>query len=182
MVNISKNNNKIYSYLIIILALFILVLFTKTQFERIQLSLDEKHIAETELQSVRNKVEALNNIEALYNENPEIVSKYLVDFREDEIIDYIYSSIEEGNMWDKNWIALVRSLSLKEWSVNEVGFLETDLLLNLRIPSESRMIEILDFFIKEDSKYKFFIDSFNLPNSTSSSWFNVTVPLKIFYK
>jgi hypothetical protein len=42
MANITTKNNKIYSYIIILVSLFILVLFTKDQFTYIQISLDEK--------------------------------------------------------------------------------------------------------------------------------------------
>jgi hypothetical protein len=44
------------------------------------------------------------------------------------------------------------------------------------------MYNILDFFIKEDSEYKFFIDSFYYPGNIQDSSFNITIPLKIFYK
>jgi hypothetical protein len=44
------------------------------------------------------------------------------------------------------------------------------------------MFEILDFFVSEDSKYKFFIDSFSYPINTENSDFNISIPLKIFYK
>jgi hypothetical protein len=58
------------------------------------------------------------------------------------------------------------------------------IVLNLRVSNEDRMYKILDFFIKEeeDSKYKFFIDSFYYPNNIQDSSFNITIPLKIFYK
>gem|GEM_PF-4470947 len=45
------------------------------------------------------------------------------------------------------------------------------------------MFKILDFFIDKDSKYKFFIESFNYPKTDGESGsYNVTIPLKIFYK
>jgi hypothetical protein len=56
------------------------------------------------------------------------------------------------------------------------------IVLNLRVSSEDRMYKVLDFFVKEDSKYKFFIDSFSYLNNAQDSSFNITIPLKIFYK
>jgi hypothetical protein len=73
-------------------------------------------------------------------------------------------------------------MSLKEEKVNEIWFSQTDIILNLRVSNEDRMYKILDFFIKEDSKYKFFIDSFSYPNNVQDTALNITIPLKIFYK
>jgi hypothetical protein len=44
------------------------------------------------------------------------------------------------------------------------------------------MYKALDFFVSEDSKYKFFIESFSYTNVGQDSGFNITIPLKIFYK
>jgi len=71
---------------------------------------------------------------------------------------------------------------MSEWKLNEIGFMESTIMLNLRIPTEDRMFKILDFFIKDGSKYKFFIDSFTYPKLDSESSYNITIPLKIFYK
>jgi hypothetical protein len=57
-----------------------------------------------------------------------------------------------------------------------------NITLNLRVPNEDRMYEILDFFVKQDSTYKFFIDSFTYPNNGQDADFNITIPLKVFYK
>jgi hypothetical protein len=80
------------------------------------------------------------------------------------------------------WVVTIRSVSLKEWKVNEIWFNEAEVTLNLRVPSEDKMYKILDFFVSEDSKYKFFINSFSYPSNTQNSDFNITIPLKIFYK
>ena len=182
MTTINNKNNKIYSYIIILISLFILVLFTKSQFEKIQVSLDEKNIEQSNLENARNKVQRLNDTEAKLAKESDIVAKYTTKFSEDELISYIYWEIEKQNMWWENWIVSVRSLSIQEWLTNELWFNESNIILNLRVPSVERMKSTLDFFISEDSKYKFFIDSFNVPTSTPETWFNISIPLKVFYK
>jgi hypothetical protein len=51
----------------------------------------------------------------------------------------------------------------------------------LRVPNESRLEKILDYFVAETSKYKFFIDSFTYQDNVKTD-LNVTIPLRIFYK
>lgn len=179
---INNKNNKIYSWLIILVSLFILVLFTKWQFEQIQISLDEKRIEESKHDDARNKLQKLNEIETKLNQEEKTISQYINNFSEDDIIEYIYNEIEDKNLGWEKWITTVRSLSIQDSSINELWFMESSLILNLRVPSLDRMKEILDFFVNEDSKYKFFIESFTMPNNISENWFNITIPLKVFYK
>lgn len=183
MENFNKKNNKIYWYVIILISLFILVLFTRVQLENIQNSIDEKFKSEANYQSARDEISRLNNIESELNSSEIDVSKYTNEVDEDNIIDYIFGNIENDNK-DIASIGevIVRSISFREGKINETWFNETNIVLNLRVPNEDRMYNILDFFIKEDSEYKFFIDSFYYPGNIQDSSFNITIPLKIFYK
>jgi hypothetical protein len=81
-----------------------------------------------------------------------------------------------------DWIIVVRSLSLQEERVNELGFKELWVTLNLNVPNENRMFRMLDFFVGTNSKYKFFVDSFTYPNQVGLTNFNISIPLKVFYK
>lgn len=183
MVNLNNKNNKIYWYIIILISLFILVLFTRIQFNNIQVSLDEKSTSESRYQIARNEVDRLNEIEKKLNSSEVDVSKYINEIKEDDIIDYIYGNIEDYNLdIASTGEIIVRSMSLKEGKVNEIWFNELDIVLNLRVSNEERMYKALDFFVSEDSKYKFFIESFSYTNVGQDSGFNITIPLKIFYK
>lgn len=174
------NNNKIYWYLIILVSLFILVLCTRTQVSGIQISLDEKEQKEIQLQSNRDEVNKLNWIKSKITSENIDLSKYFETISEDKLISYIYWEIERNNTSTNWWTTIVRSLSISEPTVNEIGFKETKVVLNLRVGNEEEMYKILDFFIKEDSKYKFFIESFTYPNTWNDTNFNVTIPLKIY--
>lgn len=180
---ITNTNNKIYSYIIILLSLFILVLFTRNQISSLQVKLDEKEMKETELQSKRDELQKLNEIKLKVNSKDNWIDKYINKVKEDEIISYIYSKVEEDNLKYSDWISTIRSISITEWKINEIWFYESLITLNIRVPTEDRMFKILDFFVKEDSKYKFFIESFSYPKKVEAeSSYNITIPLKIFYK
>jgi hypothetical protein len=105
-----------------------------------------------------------------------------MEIKEDEILEYIYSKIETDNLNYEDWAAVVRNISITKGDINEIGFNEATLNLSLRLPSEQRLMDILDFFTWEESKYKFFINSFVYPKISTWSSFNVNIPLKIFYK
>lgn len=177
-----ENNNKFFWYILILLSLFVLVLFTRTQLMDLQVNLDEKAENENSLNEERSELQRLNDIKNNLNGENSDVEKYLVDISEDELIDYIYSAIEEDNLKYTDGLVVVKNISMTEWIKNEMWFTESQITLNLRVPSEVRMYRILDFFSGEDSKYKFFIDTFSYPNKEWETSFNISLPLKVFYK
>lgn len=179
---IINKNNKIYWYIIILFSLFILVLFTRNQISSLQINLDEKQTLENELENKRQELQVLNDIKVKVESEWNKIEKYLSKINEDEIIDYIYSKIEEDNLKYTDWVSIVRNLTITKGEINEIWFYESNISLSLRVPTEDRMFKILDFFVKEDSKYKFFIDSFSYPKISSDSSYNITIPLKVFYK
>lgn len=190
-----KKNNKIISYILILISLFIIVLFTKNYIFELQAKLEEKSTITKKVSEKREEFKEVKNIKSSLEENwDELdVQKYVTEIKEDDIVDYIYSMIEDGNSWKTTptsyWLAFVNSLSISKWKKNEIWFLESDITLNLRVEKELRMKKILDFFTSKDSKYKFFITSFsyNKPGftqvkSNDKSFFDITIPLKVFYK
>lgn len=179
---ITNKNNKLYWYIIILFSLFILVLFTRNQISSLQVKHDEKSQAKIELENKRQELQILNDIKIKVEQEWNGIDKYINKISEDELINYIYSKIEEDNLKYTDWVSTIRSLTITEWELNEIGFYESNISLSLRVPSEDRMFKTLDFFVKEDSKYKFFIDSFSYPKKWLDSSYNITIPLKVFYK
>lgn len=175
-----EKNNKFNSYLIILLWLFILVFFTRTQITAFQENSETKEIKQIELDNIREKHKKLNKqSEELVNDTT-IVEKYLVTINEDELVDYIYWYIEILNRGSD--ITYINSLSVSEWKKSEIGFLESKISLNLNVPSEIKLKTILNFLTKQDSKYNFYIESFNYPKVDPSRSFNINIPLKVLYK
>jgi hypothetical protein len=178
-------NNKIYWYIIILVSLFILVLVTKNQFSSIQIKKDEILVNKINEISLWEEVNRLNEIRnKILNEDNDI-NKYIVDVSEDLIIESIYSKIEKDNNSNNNnpWdLVKILNLTMYKWGVNDLWFKELTLNLNLTVPSEDRMIKLLDYFTWDEAEYKFFITSFSYPSLNNNSFFNVNIPLKIFYK
>lgn len=189
----NNNYKKILSYVLVLASLFIIVLFTKDYVFDMQANLDIKNSKNQEIKEKREEFKKFTEIKnKLKKEENTEVSKYTITPTEDEIIDYIYSMVEDWNLWKSvpisHWLATIKSISMTKWKKNELWFLESDITLNLSVQKESRLKDILNFFVSDKSKYKFFIDSFSYekPKITdvinNNASIDITIPLKIFYK
>ncbi len=92
-----KQENKFVSYLIFLLALFILVLFAKNQYTDLQANLDAHTLYQSNLQTGRETLAQLNKVKSDLKQDSSQYDKYSVDVKENEILDYIYSNIETIN-------------------------------------------------------------------------------------
>lgn len=175
-----NSKNKFFSLLLILVWLFIFVVFTKTQFYNLQSNLDLKNIITSEY---TQKIGELSKLEELKKslstwENKDI-EKYIMEFNEDELINYFYAYAQDVSLWDGKLV--IRSLNMDKGTVNEYGFNEGTISLEVRVADEWTLLSLLDFLTGKDSKYSFFIDNFTYTNSVTWS-FTVIIPLKVFYK
>lgn len=179
-----KKNNKFVSYLIVLLSLFILIIFTKDKIGILQENLDLKETYNLELDESKTELQELNDLKLdLANSSKDIakdIAKYTVEIQEDEIIDYLYSYIEKTN--NSDGLIIVKSLSIWDAVDTEIWFKETTINLNLRVPNENRLKSLLNFLTSSRSKYNFFITSFSFPYGGIEWNFNVSIPLKVLYK
>lgn len=178
--SVYSTKNKFVSYLIILFALFILILSTKDQISELQENNDLKETNTINLDNKKSKLNELNELKNKISTSGEDTSKYNIEIKEDEIIDYIYSHIEDTN--GKNWIIVVKNISITTPVDTETWFKETNINLNLRVSSEGKMKSMLDFLTSDKSKYNFFISSFSFPYWNIDKSFNIAIPLKILHK
>lgn len=178
--SIYNKNNKFVSYLIILISLFILVLFTSDKIKEIYQNIDLKETYTTSLNEKKAKLGELNTLKNSLSNSKADIDKYIVNIKEDEVIDYIYSSIEKTN--NGNWVSIVKSVTISEPSETELWFKESLININLRVPNEDKLKEIIDTFISKNSKYNFYITSFSFPYGETQENFSVTIPLKILHK
>ena len=173
-------NNKFVSYLIVLIALFIVILVTKNQITTLQENNDLKETYNMSLSDKKSKLNDLNQLKNKLSSTSQNTDKYNIDINEDEIIDYLYSHIEDTN--GSNWIIIVKSISITEPTDTEIWFKETNINLNLRVSNEEKLVNMLDFLTSEDSKYNFFISSFTFPYWNIDKSFNVSIPLRVLHK
>jgi len=96
--SIYNKNNKFISYLTIILSIFILLLFTKNELLSIQKNIDLKNTYISDLDDKKNELIKINKIKKSLANSSEDIKKYDLKIVENEVIDYIYSYIEETNI------------------------------------------------------------------------------------
>ena len=177
---LNNKNNKFISYFIILVTLFILLLVTKNEIIKLQENIDLKESYKIELEWKKDKLASLNEKKNMLNKSSENIDKYEVTIKEDEIIDYLYSYIEETNR--RNWVVLIKNISISDPKETEIWFMQTDINLTINVPNENKLKVILLFLTSSKSKYNFYIDSFNYPYWRKDWNFMVTIPLKVLYK
>jgi hypothetical protein len=59
----------------------------------------------------------------------------------------------------------VNGINLDEGGVNEYGFREGKINLDMRVSGETAMLNLLNFLTASDAPFQFFIESFSYPNS-----------------
>jgi len=179
--SVYKNNNKFVSYLIVLVALFILVLITKDQFDILQWKFDSRTTNTNVLEEKKAKLDELNSLKKELAKTSDNIDKYTIDIKENELIDYIYSYIENIN--GEDGVAVIKSISISEPIDTEIWFKESNITLNIMVPNEDMSIKILDFLTSSESKYNFFISSFTFPyGKINERGYNMSIPLKVLHK
>jgi len=172
-----KINQKTISYLLIILSVFLLFFIITGQYSKVQEKLDNKNSLKNKLTNKVEELTALNKLQQLLKENSKEITKYTINFSEDKIIKYIYDYAFDQS---HSKIA-IKNIYFSKWKRNELGFLESNINLNIRVENEQSMLDFLNFLLKKDSPYKFFINKFNYPYDNREGSFDINIPLKLFY-
>ena len=178
----NTQNNLFVSLLISLVGLFILVFFTLWSYSQLQATWDEYDGLTSKLASLKEKETNLNkNKQEIASGKNKEIEKYIFEFKEDSIVKYIYSFVQQ-NATSAGYSMIVNNLSLDEGGVNEYGFTEGKINLDMRVAWEMAMMNLIDFLTAKDAPYQFFIESFSYPNNGVDGVFSVSIPLKVFYK
>lgn len=175
-----NKNNKFVSYLVFLLALFILILFTNDIFFKIQENKDLREQVKSELETKKNTLKKLNELKEEMNKSNINIEKYNVVINDSEIMNYIYSNIEKMSSTD--WIIMINNILIWETKQTEIWFKETVININLKVPNEKKLKEIFDFLTSKDSKYNFILWSLSFPYWNLNTDFNINIPLRILHK
>lgn len=176
----TQNNmkNAFISYFLILLSIFIILIFTKDLIYTIKESHQELSSLETQIKSKNQELEYLSKINSdikTWKNDIKDFNKFLVNFNENEILEYIYW------YWNANpWKVQIESITLTEWKLNDYWFKEWKIEVVATFLNEQYMLNMLNFFINSD-KYNLYIHDFSYPYSQAGAM-RVTIPLKILYK
>lgn len=175
------NNSQFWTMLLILLSLFIFIFFTKGYYSDLIMTMsvaEENAITHenqnSELKLLETKQKELQKLEGSNNNE---IWKYLQQLNEDEVIEEIYGF---ATNYSKNGEMKIISMNMWIPIVNELWFNESTVAISARVENKEVMTDFIDFLI-EDSKYKFFLNSFTVP-SDKDQFFNIQVPLTLYYK
>lgn len=177
MENLNAKNTLIANVLIII-SLFVLLLFTKDYYFNLQNNLEQKENLEIELEEKTNELKKFEEIKSKIENSDDLgIDKYDRDFREDELIDYLYGLAED----EENDSGLkIISVNFDAWELNQEWFMEWEINLNLDVDNEESLMNLVGTLISSE-EYKFFVLNLDYPFNSEED-FKVTLPLKVYYK
>jgi len=181
----NNNKEKLIQLLIILLGLFIFIFFTRGFYSDLIWNLDlndsknkiyKEKLEENNTLSKRQK-ELDNAVKTGKNTKEYLeIKKYLEPISEDLIIKEIYWAAENKI----NGKVKILSLKMWKWVKNELWFIESKLNISAFVDSEETIKNLLDYLVKE-SKYKIFINSFNMPKKSTTVGYRISIPATIFY-
>ena len=115
------------------------------------------------------------------------IKKYKINFTEDELIDFVYTSVRNLNTQDDTKI-IIRSVSFNPWSTNELWFTEWSINLNVNVSSLTTLKKLLNLINDENGDYNLFISSLSVNylssklNNSEEESFDISLPIKLLYK
>jgi len=180
-----SSNNKFFSYVVILVGFFILLFITKDFFYVLQEKLDERNQNERNLEKAKSEHSELEELKVKFESNQDEllknVSKYTLDFNSENLFNYIHSYVENVNSSWRGSI-IIRSLTLSEWTLWDIGMYEGTISVSAKFSSQRTLLDFIDYLVSSESQYTFFIDNFSYPNFGKQWDFQATIPLKMFYK
>lgn len=176
----NKTKYSLLTYLFLLITVFIVFTFTKSFYTEIVQNKDQVKLLEDNLKVKNEEYDKISKIKSqidAWNIKNINFNKFLVDFREDELIDYFYS-YANNNVNNLK----IESLSLSQWKLNEFWFNEAKVNLIATFTSEQDMIDMINFLLRSE-KYNLYIHEFSYPFwSEFKEPLKVTIPLKVLYK
>jgi len=174
----NKARNTFLNYFFLLLSFFVIILFTKDFYTNFLEISSQKELLSQTLVKKNKELEEISKIKSnIDNWNVWDINfdKFLIDFREDEIIKYFYDYA------NANKSVVIENISLDKWNKNDYGFTEWKIELVVSFATQADMIKMLNFLLNSE-KYNLYIHDFSYPFWNASWPFKVNIPLKVLYK
>lgn len=175
----NKTKYSLLTYLFLLLTVFIIFTFTKSFYADIVENKDKIRILNEQIKTKSEEYDKIAKIKSQiesWTVKDINFDKFLVNFSEDELLEYFYS-------YSNNHVnnLKIESLNLSEWKLNEFWFNEAKIELQATFNSEQDMIDMINFLLKSE-KYNLYIHDFTYPFwSDSKLPLKVKIPLKVLY-
>lgn len=176
--------NNFLAYLIILIAFFIILFFTKNIYSNMQIELDTLEQNTLIHTDKENELARLNELSKTFkqegNELLEEISGFTGNFSDADMLEYIYSYAQQVNLWDDRII--IRDISLTGDSVSDLGFNKANVTISAVVSSEKTLFSFLNYLTNKKAAYRFYITEFSYPMNEWNSSIQVSIPLTLYYK
>lgn len=198
-------NTKLTWVAIVFLSIFLIIFFTKWQIyafvekraqkENLLKENTEKNNEHLELKLIDLYLNDKKKVDEIIAEKPDLkkdflekikqeIPKYKKEFKEEEILNYIYSEIYKLNRVTSQ--VKINNLTITPGVVSPMQFLESDINLSIEVVNEKILRNLLNTLVSSD-EYKFFIEKLTIPEKennldSAKNTIQIQIPLKIYYK
>lgn len=183
---LQSNNSKFFSYIIILASLFFVVFITKNIFATTQQYLDTKSQFQSKITKAEEELSQLNTLKTQLENNQDPTSKestrFAIEYDSKSIFEYIYAYADAVNSGGTGETIIMRWLSVGEWNLSDLGMKEAVVNVSARFSSQKTFLKFLNYITSSEAKYSFFIESLSYPTFGVDGGFQISIPLKIYYK
>ena len=176
--------NNFLAYLLVLLALFILLFFTKSIYSDLQIWLDDREQKQQEFKEKEVTLKELNELQDKLNGSGstalEEIQGLSWEFSDKDILEYIHSYAKKTNVGESNLI--IRDIAFSDPVKSDLWFNQVDISLSAIISSETLLFTFLNYLTSDTGTYRFYITSFNYPMNENSGNLQVSIPLTLYYK
>lgn len=176
--------NNFYAYLLLLVAFFVLLFFTRWMYGDLQVSIDESEQKKIELSQLEqehsNLTELKNRFDSNESEILEEIAGFTGEFSDKDILEYIHSYAEKINAWNERLI--VRDITLSWGNASDLWFQQAEITVSAVFSWEDTLFRFLDYLTDSTGKYKFYITNFNYPMNQVGWNVQVSIPLTLYYQ
>lgn len=176
------SKNVFLANILIILALFVLVFFTKNYYTDFHVATDNKIENEKLLEEKNNELTKLQNVKMnLTEEDKENYKRYDSSYSDAEVLYFIHDLARNENKWIS-----IEAIKSEEWIENKYGFKEGNINVSVSYETEEDLLKFVSGLTNSE-EYVIFIDKLSYAMTHSSLNNNTTtkktnLPLVIYYK
>ncbi len=176
--------NNFISYVIVLFSFFVIIFFTKSFYNTLQIELDMQETLTQEKLTAEKELTRLNELQSKLSEDESEILKeiqgFTGEYSDKAVVDYIYSYAQQVNQGDDRII--IRKLDLSDTSESDLGFSKAQVNLSAVISSEETLFAFINYLISPESSYRFYITNFQYDLGEETPTINVSIPLTLYYK
>lgn len=184
MKNTAKSQKIFFSYLAIVLALFVLALIVYPTYQNIILNNEKKSSLQADVQRQSSRLDELQAIRTLL-QNQEDATRQKIEslsqeFQEYDILEYIHN-YSRSLPW-RSQIIVIRDMSISPAEVTDIGFSKTTVNLSFVVSNEQTLFNFFEYLTDDSNKFRFYIPSFSYQLWDIQGSFAVQVPLVLYHR